>query len=221
MEPDLAQAIRRIARLILAERHTGNGAERIMAEPADLARFIEYVPPSQLIEELNKAISDLTALELGGQRWALSPCDIALTGPIVHSGTIMALLHLANAPVTDLAEMPEHMRIIGITLIPPYRLFRRPPESPAGISEHRRKMESYIADQKALGDVAELHFRLLTLCRSAFVTPIKVDPKAIILANGQYDQARSYGPDDGLVYAVRAASLLGMVPHLFAGILGI
>ena len=219
MQSELTRAVRRIARLILAQRREGNGADRINVEPQDLQTLITQVPPGSLIETLNVAVGDATAMELGGQRWALSPCDVALTGPVTHSGTLMMLLHPADAPTTGLDEMPEHMRILGIVIYPPYRLFRRPGEPPAEIALHRRKALAYAADQKSLTDVADLYHRLLVFCREALDSQPRLDAEVIDTARSQYDQARELGPDDGLVHAVRAASALGLIPFLFAGVL--
>lgn len=219
MTPELQAAVRRIARLILAQRREGSTADRINVEPADLQLLIENVPPSSLIETLNAAISNLTALDMCGARWALSPCDIALTGPMMHDGTIMALLHLADAPINNLEEVPEQMRVIGIVIFPPYRIFRRPAEPPAEIAIHRRMAVAYAADQRSLAHVADLYHCLLSLCREALDSRPRLDAKVITLARDQYDQARQLSPDEGLAHAVRAASMLGLVPYLFAGVL--
>jgi len=212
----LAQQARRVAGLILAHRHGPQDADRIMVEPADLAALIEGLSPTALLGKLSTAISELTAAE--DKRWTLSPCDVALTGPITHSGTTMLLLHPAGEAITGLAEMPDHMRIIGIVTYAPYRLFRRPPEPPSDIAEHRRRAPAYEADRKSLEDVANLYHRLLALCRKASMEDL--DPEVAALAEDQYYQARNLSPDQGLVHAIRAASALGIISHVFSGVLG-
>jgi hypothetical protein len=112
------------------------------------------------------------------------------------------------------------MQIFGLVIIPTYRLFRRPPEPPTEIAQHRRKALSYDASQKALNHVSQLYHRLLAVCREALASKPTLDVEVITLAQQQYNQALGAGPDEGLAHAVRTASLLGLVPYLFAGVLG-